>query len=116
MSIIQGSKAACAVEPAPQRGARDESYGYDPGSRLLQMTYPTGLKRSPTAAEEMVAWWAGYFPFGELRGLTLANGLNMWSNRDWEYRMDGLFLARPRAGPRSSSATTASATGLTSSS
>ncbi|WFT82595.1 DUF6531 domain-containing protein [Methylobacterium sp. CB376] len=71
------------------------TYGYDALGRVNSV----GLKMSATAPEQVIASWAGYFPFGGLRGLTFGNGLNMWSNNDLEYRLDGLFLDQASGGP-----------------
>ncbi|WP_289016551.1 RHS repeat-associated core domain-containing protein [uncultured Methylobacterium sp.] len=92
------------------------TYAADGSGRLLAMDYPSGrkviynydslgrvsyvgVKTSASAAEQPIIAWIGYFPFGGLRGITFSNGLNMWSNNDWEYRLDGLFLDQASGGP-----------------
>ncbi|MGE7155978.1 hypothetical protein ACQKJ1_19815 [Methylorubrum rhodesianum] len=98
--------------------AHTVAYTYDAAGtgKLISMTYPSGrvitynydalgrviyigLKNSATATEQQVVSWAGYFPFGTLRGLSFGNGLNMWSNKSEEYRLDGLFLDQASGGP-----------------
>lgn len=94
------------------------SYTYDASGsgRLISMTYPSGriisygydalgrtnyvgLKNSATSIEQQIVSWVGYFPFGPVRGISFGNGLNMWSNRSTEYRLDGLFLDQASGGP-----------------
>ena len=98
--------------------AHTVAYTYDAAGtgKLISMTYPSGriitynydalgrviyigLKNSATATEQQVVSWAGYFPFGTLRGLSFGNGLNMWLNKSEEYRLDGLFLDQASGGP-----------------
>ncbi|WP_167858444.1 RHS repeat-associated core domain-containing protein [Methylobacterium nonmethylotrophicum] len=94
------------------------AYGYDATGtgRLRFLTYPSGrvvvygydalgrvnyvgLKASANGSEQVIASWAGYFPFGPLRGFSFGNGLNSWSNRSLEYKLDGLFLDQASGGP-----------------
>lgn len=70
------------------------SYGYDALGRPTSVS----LRRTSTLAVEPVVSWAGYLPFGPLQGTTMGNGLNLWSTRDGEYSLDGLFLTPASGG------------------